>query len=353
MTRYDDCVRVQKDTASFTSVQANVLGPQRVHGDPAAGKVMNVSDPPRHTQLRRLVSRSFTPRRINQLEPYLRAVAADAIETALETTSCDLVKVISVLPVAAISALLDVPPDDWNRMLEMTSAACATVEATDEVGRAAVTQAHSALLLYCRELMTQAPAEPGDNVISQLIQAEEKGELTEEEVLLFFDLLMLGGNETTRHAAAGALLALIEFPDQWDRLRQDPRLVRPAVDEILRWTTPSKHVIRRARHDLELQGRTIRANDDVVIWYASANFDERAFADPDRLDLGRTPNEHLALGSGSHFCLGSALARLELSVFLEELVARVASAEILTPPRRMASTTINGLRDLHVRLDPR
>jgi len=331
-----------------------VLGPQRNSGDPGVGKVMNSADPPRHTALRRMVSRSLTARAVADLEPYVRAVTREVLAEALDQSSCNFAAVVATLPVASISALLGVPLSDWDLMLEMTSAACGTGgRQAPEASRAAMAQAHSRLLVYCRDLMRERRNDPRDDIVGQLTAAEAAGELTEEEVMLFFDLLILGGNETTRHAATGALLALHRYPEQWERLRADPGLLDPAVEEVLRWTTPSKHVIRRAREDVEMHGHKIRAGEDVVIWYVAANGDERVFADPDRFDAGRSPNPHLTLGSGIHFCLGSSLARLELRVFLQELTAQVSAAHLLTPVRRIPSTTINGVADLHVRLDPR
>lgn len=354
VTRHADCVRIQKDTENFSSEQPNVLGPQRVAGDPGVGKVMNAVDPPRHTGLRSLVRRSFTPRKIAELEHYVRLLTADLLAESLEASSCDFLSLVSVLPVASVSALLGVPIEDWRLMLEMTGTAVHSEGAhTPEQVLTAAAQAHGQLMIYCRGLVEARRKDPRDDVVSLLAAAEQDGHLTEEEVLLFIDLLMLGGNETTRHAAAGGALAFAEYGGELDRLRADERLLAPAVEEVLRWTTPSKHVIRRAKADARLHDTTIRAGEDVVIWYAAANGDDREFADPDTFDIGRTPNNHLTFGSGIHFCLGSALARLELRVFLEELAAQVGSIDVLTPPRLVPSATVRGLRDLHVRLNPR
>jgi len=356
VTRYDDCVRVQKDPASFSSSPTNVLGPHRVHGDQGDGKMLNTTDAPRHDELRRLVNRQFTPRAVARLEPYLRTVAGRALERALEAGECDFAAVAATLPVAGICALLGVPTKDWNLLLRLTRTAFGSFDGeyqcTGDV-RGSAAQAHGRLLVYCGALLEERRRCPLDDLVSVLAGATDRGDLTNEEALLFFDLLVLGGNETTRHGTVGGVLELGRRPDQWRLLAGDGGLVPRAVEEILRWTSPSRHVIRRASRDVELHGRTIRAGDDVALWHASANRDPRAFPDASRFAVDRTPNRHLAFGSGPHFCLGTALAALEIRVMLEELLARVARVDVLAPPDRLRSTVIGGIKHLRVRLHAR
>jgi cytochrome P450 len=353
VTRYEDCVRVLKDAASFSSGQTNVLGVHRVFGDKGSGKMLNATDPPRHGDLRRLVNRCFGPRAVAELEPYLRQVVADALEPAFEQERVDLVDVVALLPVAGISALLGVPREDWSMLLRLTSMAFGSFDAefqlTPDV-RANMAQAHGRLLIYCRSLIEARRSGGGDDIVATLARAEQDGVLSQEESALFFDLLLLGGNETTRHGAVGGVLAFVEFPDQWARLKEDRSLLGGAVDEVLRWTSPSRHVLRRATRDVELHSRVIRAGDDVVVWHASSNRDERAFPEPDRFDVGRTPNAHAAFGSGPHYCLGAPLANLELRVFLDELAERVEEIELLAPPERLQSAVISGIKHLPARL---
>jgi cytochrome P450 len=355
VTRHADCIRVQKDFHSFGSVQTNVLGPHRVLGDLGAGKMLNATDPPRHTELRALVKNCFAPPQIAALAPYVRGVVTEVLDLALAEGECDFVGVIAMLPVAAISALLGVPRQDWPLMSRLTTSAAGSfdVEYQDNTtARITAARAHAQLLLYCRQLVEQRRHQPGQDVISLLISAHAANMLTEEEVFLFFDLLMLSANETTRHAATGAILALICHPKEWRRLRDDPDLVPSAVQEVLRWVSPSRHVLRRAKREVALHDRTIRAGEDIVIWNVSANRDERVFSTPDVFDVGRQPNPHLSFGSGSHVCLGSLLATLELRVFLEEFLRRVVAAELLAPVARLRSPIISGLKHLHVRLHP-
>ncbi|MFD7282042.1 cytochrome P450 [Streptomyces sp. NPDC059862] len=355
VTRYDDCQTVLKNTKSFSSAVTNTLGQQRWHGDEGAGRMLTHTDAPRHTELRQIVNKSFTPRAVAALEPYLRSVIGQALDRALDAGECDLVDVVALLPVASIAALLGVPQDDWEPLLTLTTAAFGSADQdvqTSPSARASAAQAHAQLLLYCQDLMCQRAEEPQDDIVTSLVEAQRAGVLTEEDAMLFFDLLLLGGNETTRHGAVGALLGLMEFPDQWQLLRSDRSLLTPAVGEVLRWVSPSKHVLRHAVQDVELGGQRIEAGQDVAVWHFSANRDKRVFTDPDRFDVTRNPNPHLGLGAGSHYCLGASLATMELRVFLDELCDRVGAAEMLQPPARLASTVISGFKNLRLRLSP-
>lgn len=354
VTRHADCLVVQRDARTFSSAATNVLGPHRWDSDEGSGRMLNATDAPRHTELRKLVSRFFTPRALARLEPYLRDVISGALEPAVSAEECDFVEVVQMLPVASIATVLGVPRDDWDLLLRLTSSAFGSAD-RDYRGastpRATARQSHAHLLAYCRRLIRERLRQPrDDDIVTLLAVAERDGRLTAEEAMLFFDLLMLGGNETTRHGAVGALVALIEFPGQWRTLRENRQLLDSAVDETLRWTSPSRHVLRRANRRFTMHGRVVEPGQDVVIWHVSANRDERVFRDPDRFDVERTPNPHLAFGSGPHFCLGATLAKLELRVFLDELMSRVSRAELLAPPSLLSSSVIGGVKHLRVRL---
>lgn len=356
VTRHADCVRVLKDPGTFSSAATNVLGPHRWDTDQGSGRMLNATDPPRHTELRRLIGRHFTPRAVAGLEPYLRSVAAASLDEAAGAGECDFVDVVALLPVASIAALLGVPREDWEILLRLTTSAFGSSDRdyqTSASARATSRQAHARLLLYCRDLLRQRQRQPRDDIVTLLATARGDGRLSGEEAMMFFDLLMLGGNETTRHGAVGALLALMDFPAQWRRLRDNRQLLPGAVAETLRWTSPSRHVLRRAKRPVILRGRQIGAGQDVVIWHVSANRDERVFAQGDVFNMDRSPNPHLGLGAGPHFCLGASLATLELTVFLDELMSRIAAAELLEPPSWLASTVISGVKHLNVRLHPR
>ncbi|MFF2134851.1 cytochrome P450 [Streptomyces sp. NPDC058193] len=355
VTRYEDCLAVQKDGVTFSSAGTNTLGQQRWTGDEGSGRMLTHTDGPRHTELRQLVNRAFTPRAIAKLEPYLRSIIRQSLDEALEQGECDFVDTVALLPVASIAALLGVPREDWTLLLRLTTAAFGSADQdvqTSPSARASAAQAHAQLLLYCQELMNQRRRNPCDDIVTRLVEAQDTGLLDEEDAMLFFDLLLLGGNETTRHGAVGALLALMEDPEQWQRLREDRTLLTTAVGEVLRYVSPSKHVLRRAERDVELHGRQIKAGQDVAIWHFSANRDARVFSDADTFDIAREHNPHLALGSGPHYCLGASLAGMELRLFLDELSERVGSATLVEPPARLASTVISGFKTLRVRLLP-
>jgi len=186
-----------------------------------------------------------------------------------------------------------------------------------------------------------------DDLVGTLVESELDGQkLTDMEVLAFCGLLFAAGNETTRNATSGGILAFLEHPGEWERLRADPRLMPSAVEEILRWTTPVTHFCRLAKSDLELRGKAIREGDTVAMWHASANRDEDVFAEPFRFDIGRSPNEHLAFGIGEHFCLGASLARLEIRVMLEELARRVERWALAGPVQRLRFSQVGGIKHI-------
>lgn len=356
LTGYDDCQMVQRDPETFSSTGTNTLGQQRWHGDHGSGQMLTHTDGPRHTELRALVNKSFTPRRIAALEPYLRSVLDERFDEALEAGSVDFVDTMALLPVASIAALLGVPREDWTYLLGLTTAAFGSGDQELQLSgnaRAAAAAAHAQLLMYCQDLMHERQRSPQDDIATQLGQAQLDGILTDEQAMLYFDLLLLGGNETTRHGSVGALLALIENPDQWDLLRESPARAGAAVHEVLRHVSPSKHVARRVERDVTLHGRTMRAGDDVVIWHFAANRDPRTYADPHAFDITRKAHTHLGLGAGSHYCLGAALATLELRLVLETIVGRIGSASLVEPPRRLASTVIDGFKSARVELRAR
>ncbi|MEU8180863.1 cytochrome P450 [Micromonospora sp. NPDC049044] len=346
VTKYDDAMRIYKDPATFSSARGILLGTAQGRGDPAGGKMLALTDPPRHGQLRALVNRWFTPGAVSQLEEAMRRIARRLVDAAVARGDCDFVRdVAGPLPVHVICWLLGVPRADRDMLYELTSRAFGV---EDRAGQSA---AHQNILLYFMELAEQRRLAPADDLVSVLVEATVEGKpLTDTEVLLTCDNLLVGGIENVRHAAAGGILALLDHPGELRRLRADPSLVPSAIEEILRWTSPATHIVRTVRREVQLRGRTIDPGSLVTIWNPSANRDEDVFPDADRFDVGRTPNRHLAMGVGEHFCIGAGVARQELRVLVEELLAGTAAIELAGAPVRLRSCEINGFERLPVKL---
>ncbi len=349
VTRYADAVAVYRDTASFTSTRGAILRPDRGRPDPAGGRMLVMTDPPRHTKLRGILNRGFTPRTVDRLRARLDLTAGELLGRALERGRCDFVADVAArLPVITTCELMGVPAQDQARMLELTSTAFGATSGLTAAN------AHAEILTYYAELVERRRLAPGDDLVSLLATAEVDGRrLTDAEVLLDCDNLVVGGNETTRHAAAGGLLALVQHPQELERLRREPGLVEAAVEEILRWTTPGMHVLRTAARTAVVGGQVVRPGEEVVVWNVSANRDPAAFERPDRFDAGRSPNRHLAFGTGEHFCLGAAMARLELRALFARVLADVAAVELAGPVERLRSNVVCGLERLPVVLRPR
>jgi cholest-4-en-3-one 26-monooxygenase len=352
VTRYEDVVEVSRHPQLFGS------NPNTMIKDPdddthGAGAIMLNEDPPRHTQLRKLVNRGFTPRQVTQLEPRVREIVGRLLDTAASRGEFDLVSDVAVeLPLQVIAELVGVPEDERHTVFAWTETMMSIGDpelgGTEADARAAMTE----MFAYADRLAGERATGDGTDLLSVLLAADVDGDrLTQMDVDLFFMLLMNAGSETTRNLITGGMLALFEHPDERARLQADLPLLTSAVEEMLRWVTPVMHFRRTARDDCEIAGQEIAAGDKVAIWYVSANRDERVFADPDRFDVERTPNEHVAFGAGGpHFCLGASLARLEARVMFEELLTRLPALEPAGPVRRLRSNFIHGIKELPVRV---
>lgn len=345
-------LQVYRDTESFTSERG-----MRIDSDPmavaaAAGRLLIVTDPPRHPKLRQLMNAAFVPRIVATLENTMRSVVEPLLDSALGGGVIDFVsQIAAVLPAAMICDIMDVPRSDRETMVELTSRAfgadvrgsgCPMAE-SDQV------EAHSEIFLYYSDLVAYRRRKPGSDVVSSLIEGRVDGRpLTDDEILLNCDGLLTGANETTRHASAAGLLAFIENPGEWQRLRTGQVGFESAAEELLRFTAPALHVMRVAKKDVTIGGQAVRAGEAVAVWNGSANRDEAVFADPNRFDLGRSPNRHLTFGIGQHFCLGATLARTELRFLLRLLAERVTSMELAGEVRRTRSNFMWGIDELPV-----
>lgn len=356
VTRHDDVTALSRDYERFSVERGIMLFDQPELAPPEAPRMMIEMDPPRHTRYRLLVNKGFTPRMVNRLEDHMRVVARRTVDAVIDRGECDFVRdIASELPLQTIAELMNVPASDRARVFEMTNRIVGHSDAEMSGGGPAYDMI-GALHAYGRDLAvarraTLAAGEAADDILGTLLSAEVDGHgLSDADFEQFFLLLVVGGSETTRTAMGQGMLAFFEHPEQWARLQADPALLETAVEEVLRWSTPFLHFRRTATQDVELRGRSIRAGEKVVLWYVSANYDEDAFDEPHRFDVGRTPNAHVTFGGGGpHFCLGAHLARLEIRIVLEELLDRIPGIEQAGPPERMRSNWTNGLKRLPVR----
>ncbi|WP_318212668.1 cytochrome P450 [Streptomyces sp. SJL17-1] len=358
VTRHADVVRVLKDSRAYSSC----LGATQIRDpDPAdlpfIRRMMLNQDPPEHGRVRRLVSRAFTPGRIERFGATARERARQLLAGAIDAGGdVDLVRAVTDdYALLNLTDLLGVPPSDRGLLHTWTERVIAYQDpdeppVLDAEGRP-VNPRSPAMLAemfgYAQELAAHKREHPADDVMSVLAISE----LADAELEMFFFLLTVAGNDTVRSAAPGGLLALAEHPDEQRRLWSGEVDIDTAVDELLRVHPPVLSFRRTAAIDTELAGQSIRRGDKVVVFHASANHDERVFPDPHRLDLGRTPNPHVSFGDGPHVCLGAHFARLQLRVLHEEVRrACPGGLELAGPPRRLVSNFINGIKSLPVRL---
>jgi cholest-4-en-3-one 26-monooxygenase len=355
VTRYDDVWRVSLDQKTYSSARGSALIPPFDEEElvPQREIMLNM-DPPRHTKYRRLVNMGFSPKVLNTAEAHIRELARSIVDEVAGRGGCDFVTdVAAELPLQVIVEMLGIPRQDRHQFFEWSNTLVGSNDpeyATDPLeGRVAMMQ----LFAYANDLALERRARPREDLTSLLLQAEVDGErLTESEYDSFVMLLAVAGNETTRNLISGGMLALMQNPDQRQRLLDDPSLIPLAVEEMLRFVTPVMAFRRTAQRDVELGGQVVREGDRVIIWYTSANRDEAHFTDPDRFDVGRSPNDHLGFGIGPHFCLGSHLARLEIRIMFEELLRRLPDIELDGRVERLRSDFLSGIKHMPVRFTP-
>ena len=350
LSRYADVVGVYRDPRRFSSERGNMLATLQRDRDPASGRMIAVTDGPRHSALRKLLATAFTPRFLAPLEQQVRDDTRRLLRTAVERGAGDFARdVAAYIPLATICGLLGVPEDDRPFLLTLTSAALGSDE--PDQSPAQVWQARSELLLYFTELTQRRRADPGEDVVSLLVTSRIDGApLTTDEAVLNCYSLILGGDETARLTMVGGVAAFIDHPLQWSALRAGRVDTASAVEEVLRWTTAAMHAGRTATEDVELHGQRINAGDAVTLWNTSANQDEDAFEAPAEFDLGRAPNRHLTFGYGPHFCLGAALARIELGALIDGLRDVVTDIRPAGERRRIYSNFLAGYSSLPVHL---
>jgi cholest-4-en-3-one 26-monooxygenase len=360
VTRYDDVVQVGRDSQTFSSEQERggvvQLRDDMMDDFNRGGRMMLTMDPPDHTRYRSLVNKGFVPRMINALSPHIREITSAIIERAIDKgDQCDfVVDVAAELTLQVIAELLGVPLEDRHKVFQWSNRMIGSEDPEYAISDDLVRQAQIEMFMYANALAARRRGEPRDDLVTTLFNAEIDGDrLSEMDFNLFFLLLAVAGNETTRNALSHGLHALIQHPEQYRMLVDDPSLVPSATEEILRWASPVMYFRRNVTCDTELRGQPIKAGDKLSIWYISANRDEEVFDDPFRFDIKRSPNEHVAFGGGGpHFCLGASLARIEINILLEELVKRLPAPKMVGDVKRLRSNFINGIKHLPVHLAP-
>jgi cholest-4-en-3-one 26-monooxygenase len=312
-------------------------------------------DPPDHTKLRSLVNRGFTPRMIARLEEQIQQTCDDIVGQAVAKGEGDFVTLCAAeLPLIVIAELMGVPLEDRHKVFDWSNRMVGGEDPEYGVTDEQRLDAASEMWAYASALAAEKRKEIKDDIVSKLITPDEAGNvLSELEFDLFFMLLAVAGNETTRNAISGGMYALTQHPEQWDRLKADHSLIPTAADEIVRWVTPVNMFRRTAMQDVEIGGVQIKAGDKVVIYYNSANSDESVFSDPDVFDISREPNPHVGFGGGGpHFCLGRHLAKLEIECLFRSLLQQTERVELVNEPRRLRSNFINGIKEMTVRFVP-
>jgi cytochrome P450 len=349
LLKYEDIRFVSSSPALFTSTKGITI-PDPAMPSPVQEGNLIFSDPPRHRQLRKLINSGFTRRRVAVLEPKIREIVR-GILVGIEPGSVHefAEEIAAPLPTRMIAELIGAPPDDWEQFRAWSDAATGTADPEIELDSFV---AMGQLFEYFQKLIAARRAEPRDDLLSVLAEAEiDEHRLTDEDLLNFAFLLLVAGNETTRNLIALGTLALISHPDQRRLLVENPALIPGAVEEMLRWNSPVVHMARTAVADVEIRGQRIAEGDVVVMLYGSANRDEDVFgSDSEEFKVTRHPNPHIAFGCGEHSCVGAQLARLEATVMFEELLGRFPKLELVGDVDRMRATMVPGVKRMPVRL---
>lgn len=361
-SRYADCMRVLHDPNVSSDEKNSDLYKEFAKQQEVSEfvalrdrmKPFLFMDPPDHTRLRGLVAKAFTPRVVQDLKPRIQQIVDDLIDAAEPTGEIEIIEDFAYpLPVTVISELLGVPPSDWEKFKGWSRELARSLDPEIALPKEVLDQRREIFLTfvgYFRELIADHKASPRNDLLSALIAAEEEGEqLTEDELLSTCVLLLIAGHETTVNLIGNGMLALLRNQDQLERLRQDSSLARTAVEEVLRYDSPVQMTGRTALEDIDVDGVVVKKGQQAVILLASANRDSAQFDNPDRFDVGRTPNPHISFSQGIHFCLGAPLARVEGQAALATIARRLKKMELqVEQPEYKENIVLRGLAALPV-----
>ncbi len=351
VSTHELAMRVYRDSQTFTSVRGNVMATLLHDGDTAGGRMLAVSDGDRHRQIRKELLKSFSPKNLMSVQKRIKNAMHELVHNAVASGQCDFATDVAPhIPLAAICDILKIPESDRAKLFVNASAALASNSLS--VDKVDTRLARNEVLMYFYKCIQTRKIEPlEDDLVSNLIAMTQNSlALTEEEIVFNCYSVLLGGDETTRLALIGIIKAFAEYPECWAQLRRGEAEISKAVEELLRWTTPALHGGRTATVGVELGGQQIRAGDIVIVWNRSANFDETVFTKPNQLDLNRSDNRHISFSYGAHFCLGAALARIEITALLEALVELVDEISLCGEPSPIYSTFLSGYHRLPVKL---
>ena len=361
ITKHADLQQVNRDAEGFSAQDGGIT----LHefstldeGMDMRGKIMVMSDAPKHTRYRLLVNKGFTPRMIGLIEAHLAYRAELIVDQVIERGECEFVTDLAAeLPLQAIAEIMGVPQEERHLLFDWTNRLIGADDPEynkDPDNRADATAAAAELYMFASALGDARRNDPRDDIVTKLINAEIDGDkLTPEEFELFILLLAVAGNETTRNATAHGILAFMSHPEEFAKLQAHPELIDSAVEEVLRWSSPVLYFRRQATHDVTLRGKQIRAGDKIAMWHVSGNRDEEVFDEPFRFDITRSPNEHIAFGGGgAHYCLGANLARVELRLLFEQLARRTPDMHLAGEVERLRSNFIGGIKHIPVRFTP-
>jgi cholest-4-en-3-one 26-monooxygenase len=355
ITKYQDLRHVSRNPRLFSSWQGGTnIEDREGEGLERLRLIMINMDPPQHVKFRRTVQRSFTPRLVEGMRAHVRELARRIVDGVARKGECEFVEDLAAeLPLQVICEMMGVPQQDRHHIFELSNRLIGFDDPDYQTTKADSEQASAEMFDYAMKLAEKVKQKPRDDLVSKLLVSEVDGEhLSELEFSLFFLLLAIAGNETTRTVTCWGMHALMEHPEQRELLIRNPSLLNTAVEEILRFNPAVHHFRRTATRDTEIRGQAIRKGDKVVMWYPSANRDEEIFEDPDRFDITRHPNPHLAFGIGEHFCIGANLARMELQEIFREMMTRLPDMEPIEPPKRLRSNFINGCKQMRVKFSP-
>ena len=354
ITKHADIMEIARQPLRFSSEQGITLA-REGQGPMPPTEILVMIDPPRHGPMRRVVNPRFTPKAVRERRADLEQIALDILAASSADGDVDFVAEIAApFPLAVIAWILGVPSSDWEHLFRWTNEIIGKDDPQyrqpGETPGQTIRRARGELRGYFEGLIDARRAGPQDDLVSELLTGEVNGApLNDDQLLSYCELLVEAGNETTRNAISGGLLAFCEHPAEWEKLRANPDLLTSAADEILRWASPISHFTRVATEDCEVRGVPIAAGDQLALYFASANRDEEVFDDPFAFRVERSPNPHLAFGFGEHFCIGAHLARVEIETLFRHLLSRLESFELAGPVERLKSAVNGSIKQLPLR----